>query len=170
MPYFSNLFPIQALITNMPYNVGIMGLSGIASYLNTLMTHDPCDELRRKINEMDKQIRRRHRQLLEDYHDLYIYDTVSYMGHQQKLKEDLKYLKRLLEEFDNNGCSGGLPPGIRNLVDIPIPIKPLPGPRKQRKYPGLDFDETSKTHPVLKFILGVGAFIGWAMYAILCGA
>ncbi len=94
-----------------------------------------CDELQKEITRLKNQLSRRERQIRENRGNLRATGPNSIASHQQRFRETQTTLRNALDEWNSQGCGGGLPKRIWKLAtkDAPQPAPASTGIGPQRR-------------------------------------
>jgi RHS repeat-associated protein len=113
-----------------------------------LCDQDRCKQLRDKINQLRNELAKRYGDLQANELGLPLTGPMSIGGHQQQFENKQTQLRKLLNDFDTQGCNGGLPPDAWEYAtkDAPSPLNSNPA-----HAPGSS---------VRNALIGTGLFIG----------
>lgn len=87
---------------------------------------DRCDQLRNKINKLRNELAKRYGDLQMNIFDLPPMGPMSITGHMQQFENKQTQLRKLLNDFDSQGCNGGLPPDAWGWATRPLPGQSSP--------------------------------------------
>jgi RHS repeat-associated protein len=93
-----------------------------------LCDQDRCKQLRDKINQLRNELAKRYGDLQANELGLPLTGPMSIGGHQQQFENKQTQLRKLLNDFDTQGCNGGLPPDAWEYAtkDAPSPLNSNP--------------------------------------------
>lgn len=94
---------------------------------------DPeCLDLANKITERRNELAQRYKALQKDKSDLFNGKNPqkgTWSGHQDQYNGQQRNLGKLIQQFNDKGCGGGLlPSDVANWRTMPVPSAPLPKP------------------------------------------
>jgi hypothetical protein len=93
-----------------------------------LCDQDPCPDLAAKIEKVRNELAKRADDLRRDQLGLPLIGPTSVAGHQQQFENKQEQLRKLLNDYNSEGCGGGLPADAWTFATMPTP-SPLPPPQ-----------------------------------------
>jgi RHS repeat-associated protein len=86
-----------------------------------LCDQDRCKQLSDKINQLRNELAKRYGDLQANKLSLPLNGPMSIGGHQQQFENKQTQLRKLLNDFDSQGCNGGLPPDVWAFATKDVP-------------------------------------------------
>ncbi|ANJ68015.1 hypothetical protein A9404_12100 [Halothiobacillus diazotrophicus] len=86
-----------------------------------LCKDDVCKKIEDKINKVRNELAKRADELHRNPLDLPPSGPMSIAGHQQQFRNKQTQLRNLLNDYDSQGCNGGLPADAWSLASMPTP-------------------------------------------------
>lgn len=119
-----------------------------------LCDQDRCKQLSDKINQLRNELAKRYGDLQANELGLPLTGPMSIGGHQQQFENKQTQLRKLLNDFNSQGCNGGLPPDAWEYAtkDAPSPSNSNP----------VHVPDSS----VRNVLIGTGLFIGGVLVFI----